>query len=121
MIGILLLLLIIVESISEVLIRCSITGKPLGVVKNKSTQLILGLLGYVILGLLFYQFLKYFKGSFAYANSIWIIGNVIIITLVSIFLFDTKLNYIQWLGFFFLILGLILFGMEKNESYLSRL
>tara|TARA_B110000114_G_C14984934_1_gene354096 strand:+ start:278 stop:637 length:360 start_codon:yes stop_codon:yes gene_type:complete len=111
--GILFILLIIVESISEVLIRVSITDKPFGFIKDKSSQLLLGVIGYIFVALLFYLFLKYFRGSFAFANAMWQIGNIIIITLVSIFLFNTKLNYIQWLGFLFLIIGLILFGIEK--------
>ena len=111
--GVLLLVLILVEAISESLIRYSITSKSLGFIKSKSVQLSLGVLGYIAVAFLFYLFLKYFKGSFAFANAIWQIGNIILITLISMFLFNTKLNFVQWIGFSLLIIGLILFSIEK--------
>lgn len=113
--GILLIILIIVEAFSESLIRYSITNKPLGFIKKKSEQLSLGVIGYIGVAFLFYLFLKYFKGSFAFANAIWQIGNIIIITLISMFLFNTKLNTFQWIGFSLLIIGLILFSIETKE------
>ena len=114
--GVLLLVLILVEAISESLIRYSITSKSLGFIKSKSVQLSLGILGYVAVAFLFYLFLKYFKGSFAFANAIWQIGNIILITLISMFLFNTKLNFVQWIGFSLLIIGLILFSIENKEQ-----
>lgn len=111
----LLILLIIVEALSEVLIRSSTTSKPLGFIKHKYSQLFLGIIGYIFVALLFYLFLKYFRGSFAFANAMWQIGNIIIVTLASIVIFNTRLNSIQWIGFIFLIIGLFLFSIEKNE------
>jgi len=111
----LLILLIIVEALSEVFLRSSTTSKPLGFIKNKYSQLFLGIIGYVFVALLFYLFLKYFTGSFAFANAMWQIGNIIIVTLASIVIFNTRLNSIQWVGFIFLIIGLFLFSIEKNE------
>ena len=114
--GVLLLVLILVEAISESLIRYSITSKSLGFIKSKSVQLSLGVIGYIAVAFLFYLFLKYFKGSFAFANAIWQIGNIILITLISMFLFNTKLNFVQWIGFSLLIIGLILFSIENKEQ-----
>ena len=111
----LLILLIIVEALSEVLIRSSTTSKPLGLIKHKYSQLFLGIIGYIFVALLFYLFLKYFRGTFAFANAMWQIGNIIIVTLASIVIFNTRLNSIQWIGFIFLIIGLFLFSIEKNE------
>ena len=63
--GILFILLIIVESISEVLIRVSITDKPFGFIKDKSSQLLLGVIGYIFVALLYRV-----PGSFSFLLSL---------------------------------------------------
>lgn len=106
---IIVMLLILSETLAETYIKkASVENNP----RYSNILLASGMIGYVMVSYIFYIFLKYFNGSFALANIIWQIGNILLITLVSILYFNTKLSYIQWTGFIFLIIGLILFGIE---------
>ena len=89
-----LLSLILTEVIAETLLK-----------KNKVME---GVLLYSLVAYLFYLFLKNFKGSFSRANILWQSLNIISVSLVSVYIFKTKLTSKQWLGIFLIIGGLLL-------------
>jgi len=96
----LLFLLIFIEVLSEYLIKTSVTYSNL-------KYLYLGVLTYLLVGLAFYFYIKQGE-SFAVLNTIWQGSNVVIIGLLSYFLLNEKLSYIQIIGMLVTLFGIIL-------------
>ena len=119
--GILLLALLIgVEVLAETFLKKASTKHTTGL--NWSRSLIFGIISYIFVAFLFYFFLSKFSGTFSVANIVWQVANILIITLVSKFVFGDHVNWIQWTGFVFLIIGFLLSGIEGETSlYRSRL
>ena len=114
--GLLLVVLIISEIIAETFLKKA-SKKKTGILMNWSRSLGLGVLSYILVAVLFYLFLKEYSGSFSLANIIWQVANILIVTLMSKFIFGDKVNWIQWIGFVFLVIGFILSGLEGETSY----
>ena len=94
-----LLLLVIIEIIAETLIHKSI---------NNINYLYIGILFYILVSILLYLFLKYYDGSFAIGNTIWQVSNILLISLISYFIFKEKLYYKDIIGLLFIIIGIII-------------
>ena len=115
--GIVLLgLLIGIEVVAETFLKKASTQNTSGGL-NWSRSLILGVVSYIIVAFLFYFFLSKFSGTFSIANIAWQVANILIITLISKFIFGDHINWIQWVGFVLLVFGFILSGMEGKTSY----
>ena len=113
--------LILTESLAETLLKYSSSNKKFLFIKDSNMLLFGGIFSYIIVAYLFFLFLKDFKGSFSLANIIWQISNIIVITTISFIFFKTKTNWIQWVGFGFLIIGLILSGIDGDPKKILNL
>jgi len=99
----LLFLLIFIEVLSEYFIKISIT-------KDNLNYLYLGVFTYLLVGIIFYFYIK--RGeSFAVLNTIWQGANVVIIGLLSYFILKENLSYKQIMGMFVTLLGIILVNL----------
>jgi len=101
-------LLILVEAIAEYFINLSNTS-------NKLYYLYIGMVTYLLVAYLFYLFLK-FGTSFAVSNTIWQVSNIIILSLVSYFIFKERLTKIQWFGIFLAIISVLLIDFPFTKS-----
>jgi len=98
---VLLFILIIIEVISTNFIQSYINNKNI-------IYIISGCSGYLIVGILFYYYLLYYKGSLAIGNILWQVCNVLLVTLLSVLYYKEKLSYKQIIGIILIILGFIL-------------
>tara|TARA_B110000967_G_C18820159_1_gene528260 strand:- start:802 stop:1146 length:345 start_codon:yes stop_codon:yes gene_type:complete len=105
----LLLLLILLEVLSEFFIKKSI--------KNNSTRyLYMGVGLYVLVGMVFYFYLKSGE-SFAILNTIWQGMNVVAIALLSYFYFKERFSKGQFIGISLILFGILLVNYtEKLEQ-----
>ncbi len=115
-----LIALICTEALAETFLKHASTHKSIWIIKNENLQILLGMICYVIVSYLFYLFLTRFKGSFSLANIIWQVSNILLVTAISLVFFKTKMNYIQWIGYILLIIGLVLSGVETIPKDLSK-
>ena len=99
----LLLLLIFVEVLGEYLIKVSVT-------KNNLKYLYIGIFTYLLVGIIFYFYIK--RGeSFAVLNTIWQGANVIVIGLLSYFVLKEHLSYTQIIGMLITVAGITLVNL----------
>ena len=98
---ILLSILIFLEVISTNFIQTYINKKNI-------IYIISGCSGYLLVGILFYYYLLYYKGSLAIGNILWQVCNVLFVTLLSVLYYKEKLSYNQIIGIIFIIIGFIL-------------
>lgn len=101
-------LLILVESIAEYFINLSKTS-------NQLYYLYIGMITYVFVAYLFYLFLK-LGTSFAVSNTIWQVSNIIILSLVSYFIFKENLTKIQWTGICLAIVSVFLIDFPFTKK-----
>ncbi len=101
---ILLTILILIEVYASFLIK--------NAVKRKESP-IAGVIFFSLVGYTFYQYLKNFKGSFSFGNILWQVGNVVMITLISLLFFKEKMNKYQWLGLMLMLSGLLLYDISE--------
>lgn len=102
--------LIIVEILAATFIKYSSENKPFYFIHNYKFLLFLGVILYNLVAILFYLFLKYYNGNFAQANLLWQIINIIFITLISFFIFNETINYIQFLALICMLISLFIFN-----------
>jgi len=113
------LALITVEALAETCLKYASISKPMWGISNKNVMLFIGLILYIFVAYLFYTFLRNFTGSFALANIIWQISNILIVTTISLIVFKTKMTRLQWLGYILLIIGLLLSSLDKPMNEYS--
>jgi len=102
-IWILLLIVIIIETLSIALLAAG--------VKYSNSIYILGIIGYCIVGFVFYLILKT-KKPLSKANALWNVGSIVLITLLSIILFQEKIDKYQAIGLFLAFLSVIFIEHE---------
>jgi multidrug transporter EmrE-like cation transporter len=98
-----LILLIVVEMITVSMI------KKWSVDKN-SMYLVLGVLGYMMVGLIFSYILTLEK-EIMIVNTLWQIANIILVSAIGYFVFKEKLTPIQAVGVTLAILSVILVSL----------
>ena len=65
-------------------------------INNKNIiYIISGCSGYLIVGVLFYYYLLYYKGTLAIGNILWQVCNVLLVTLLSVLYYKEKLSFNQ--------------------------
>ena len=97
----LLSLLIVIEVLS--------TTSIIKYTKNKNYLYIIGgLIGYLLVGILFYLYLEYYKGSFVIGNIIWQVCNVLFVTFIGILYYKKSLSNKEIYGILLIIIGLLL-------------
>ena len=97
----LLSLLIIIEVLS--------TTSIINYTKNKNYLYIIGgSIGYLLVGILFYLYLEYYKGSFVIGNIIWQVCNVLFVTLIGVLYYKNSLSNKEIYGLLLIIIGLLL-------------
>ena len=79
--------------------------------RNKKAYLFLGLFGYFILGCLF-AYILYLDNNLTIHNALWQILNIILISILGIFIYKEKLNKIQIFGLFLAIITVIIFSFS---------
>ena len=97
---ILLAAIIIVETIGAVLLNKASKHE-------NNLLLVLGIFAYIFVAILFYWLVKIEK-NMAVVNTIWQAANIVIVTLISYFMFKENLNNMQILGIIFAFVGILL-------------
>ena len=77
---------------------------------KKNNYFIVGLIFYMIVGIILYHVLK--EGDLAITNALWNATTVILVTLVGVFYFKEKLSNYQYIGLLFAILAIIFMEMD---------
>ena len=107
-----LLALVASETVAQSFINNGVTEQFKFLSKNNS--IIAGLIGYTIVGFLYYKLIKAIKeddsGSNALniGNSIWNAGTQITVALVSLLVFGENMSARNWMGTVFMVVGLLL-------------
>lgn len=97
---ILLMAIIIVETIGAVLLNKA--GK-----NGNNLLLVLGIIAYIFVAILFYWLVKLEK-NMAIVNTLWQTANIVIVTVISYFMFKENLNNMQIVGITLAFLGILL-------------
>ena len=102
--------LLLCETTTQTLLNSSVPGQGHFIKRLTETQcLILGMIGYAIVGFVYSRILNQFRKSergLNIANSLWNIGNQICIALVGVLFFKEKLTAINWVGNILMAIGL---------------
>ena len=77
---------------------------------KKNNYFIVGLIFYMIVGIVLYHVLK--VGDLAITNALWNATTVILVSLVGIFYFKEKFSKYQYIGLIFAILAIIFMEMD---------
>lgn len=77
---------------------------------KKNNYFIIGLVFYMIVGIVLYNILK--VGNLAITNALWNATTVILVTLVGVFYFKEKLSNYQYIGLLFAIFAIIFMEMD---------
>jgi len=105
---VLLIILIIVETISMSFLAYD---------KKKYRGIyIIGIFGYALVAFIFYKILQ--NKSITGANAVWNIGSIIIVTIVGIVFFKTKLDKYQYLGLLLAIISVLLIEHDSFKQIL---
>ena len=72
--------------------------------KNSYINLLLGCLGYIGVGVVYYLFLTS-KMKLTLANNVWNVGTAITVTLVGVLLFGEEVRLLNWEGLILALLG----------------
>ena len=77
---------------------------------KKNNYFIIGLVFYMIVGIILYHVLKI--GNLAITNALWNATTVVLVTLVGIFYFKEELSNYQYIGLLFAIFAIVFMEMD---------
>ena len=102
---VLLLLLISIETTAQYFLKKQVESK------NSYINLLLGCLGYIGVGVVYYLFLTS-KMKLTLANNVWNVGTAITVTLVGVLLFGEEVRLLNWEGLLLALLGVYLLSIR---------
>lgn len=74
----------------------------------------IGVMFYV--GVLYLLYKAYFYSGFALANGLWSAFTLILTTVVGVIYYKEKINAMETLGFFLVIIGILMLGIYSNDK-----
>ena len=101
----LMMLLICIETLAQYYLKKQVN------IADSYIGLIIGCLGYVGVGIVYYLFLTS-KMNLTLANNIWNLGTALTVTLVGIFMFGETMTVINWLGLVLALGGVYLLSLR---------
>jgi len=102
---VLLLLLISIETAAQYFLKKQVESN------NSYINLLLGCLGYIGVGVVYYLFLTS-KMKLTLANNVWNVGTAITVTLVGVLLFGEEVKLVNWEGLMLALLGVYFLSLR---------
>lgn len=80
-------------------------------ISNNNIFLTLGLLGYLIVGG-FFAYILHIHSEMTVINSLWQVMNIILVSVIGLFIYKEKLTLIQTLGVICAVIATVLLSIE---------
>ena len=84
--------------------------KKWSITKN-NIYLVLGLLGYLVVGALF-AYILYVQSEMTIVNSLWQVLNIIVVSVLGLVIYKEKLTTLQYVGVFCAIIASVLLTVD---------